>query len=123
MLGADVAVPELQGLAQRELQHLLGPGSERRRAGRRGARQADGLLHLFADRLEGDPERLQRLGRDSLTLVDETQEDVLGANEAVVQQPRLLLRKHEDPTSSVCKSFEHSTASIRGSVTGPKVYR
>jgi hypothetical protein len=46
--------------------------------------------------------------------VDQSQEDVLCPNEAVVEQPRLFLRKHKNSTSSVCKSFEHSTASIRG---------
>jgi hypothetical protein len=46
--------------------------------------------------------------------VDQAQEDVLRPNETVVQEPRLLLRKHKNSTSPVCKSFEHSTASIRG---------
>jgi len=32
----------------------------------------------------------------------------------VVEQPRLLLCQHQDSSSSVCESFEHSTASIRG---------
>ena len=60
------------------------------------------------------PEGLERLGRDALTLVDQAQEDVLGADETVVEQPRLLLGQHQDSSSSVCESFEHSTASIRG---------
>jgi hypothetical protein len=46
--------------------------------------------------------------------VDQAQEDVLGADETVVEQPRLLLRQHKNSTSPVCESFEHSTASIRG---------
>jgi hypothetical protein len=46
--------------------------------------------------------------------VDQAQEDVLGADETVVEQPRLLLRQHQDSSCSVCESFEHVTASIRG---------
>jgi hypothetical protein len=46
--------------------------------------------------------------------VDETEQDVLGADEAVVEKARLLLRKHKNSSSPVCESFEHSTASIRG---------
>ena len=112
MLGADVAVAELQRLAQRQLEDLLGPGGERRGAGRSRTGQADGLLDLLPDSLQRDAERLERLGRDALTLVDQAQEDVLGADEAVVQQARFLLCEHKHPTSPVCESFEHSTASI-----------
>ena len=114
MLGADVAVAELQRLAERQLEDLLGPGRERRGPGRGRAGQPDGLLDLLPHGLQRDAQRLQRLGRDALTLVDQAQEDVLGANEAVVQQARLLLCEHKNSTSPVCESFEHSTASIRG---------
>ena len=38
VLGADVVVAELQRLAQRQLEHLLGPGGEGRRPGRSRAR-------------------------------------------------------------------------------------
>ena len=114
VLGADVAVAELQRLAQRELEDLLRPRGERRRAGRGRAGQADRLLDLLAHGLERDAERLERLGRDALALVDQAQEDVLGADEAVVEQARLFLGQHQDSTSPVCESFEHSTASIRG---------
>ena len=59
------------------------------------------------------PERLERFGRDTLTLVDQAQENVFRTNKAVVQQARFLLCKHKHPTCPVCESFEH-TASIRG---------
>src|SRR5205085_8408650 len=62
VLGADVVVAELERLAQRELEHLLGPGGERRSAAGGGARWADRLLHLLPDRFEGDPERFEGLG-------------------------------------------------------------
>jgi hypothetical protein len=54
--------------------------------------------------------------------VDQAQEDVLRANEAVVQEARLFLCEHKNSTSPVCESFEHSTASICGRQL-IKVYR
>ena len=107
VLGADVAVAQLQRLAEGELEDLLGPRRERRRTTRRGTRHADGLFHLLAHGLEGDPERLECLGGNSFALVDQSQEDVLGADEAVVQQARLFLRKHQHPPCPVGETFEH----------------
>ena len=107
VLGADVAVTQLQRLAQGKLEDLLGPRRERRRTTRRGTRHADGLFHLLAHGLEGDPERLECLGGNSLALVDQSQKDVLGADEAVVQQPRLFLREHQYPPCPVGETFEH----------------
>ena len=74
VLGADVAVAELQRLAERQLEDLLGPGRERRRTARCGAGHADRLFDLLAHGLEGDPQRLERLGGDALALVDQAQE-------------------------------------------------
>ena len=54
VLGSDVAVTELQRLAQGQLENLLGPGREGRRARRGGAGQADGLLDLLAHSLQRD---------------------------------------------------------------------
>src|SRR5205814_6890585 len=93
VLGADVVVAELQRFAQAQLQDLLGAGCERDVAGRGRATVTDGLLHLGAYGLERDAERLERLGRDALTLVDEPEQDVLGADVVVVEQPCLFLRQ------------------------------
>jgi hypothetical protein len=46
--------------------------------------------------------------------VDQPKEDVLGTDEAVVEEARLFLCEHKNSASPVCESFEHSTASIRG---------
>ncbi len=87
MLGADVVMTELKGLAKRQLEDLLRTRSKRRRvAGRRSACRPDRLLDSFADGLERDAEGLERFGRESLAFVNEAQQDVLGADEAVVQQ-------------------------------------
>jgi hypothetical protein len=114
VLGADVVVTELQGLAQRQLEDFLGPGRERRRSGGRRAGGADRLLHLFADGLEADPERFECLGRDALTLVDQAQEDVLGADEVVIEKPRFLLGKYQDSSGSVGEAFEQVDRLLSG---------
>ena len=74
VLGADVVVAELQRLAQRQLEHLLGARRERDVAAGRRAALADDLLDLAADGLERDAERLERLGGDALALVDQPEQ-------------------------------------------------
>ncbi len=68
VLGPDVVVAELQRLAQRQLEHLLGARREGDVARRRLLALADDLLHLRADGVQRDPEGLERLGCDALTL-------------------------------------------------------
>ena len=107
VLGADVVVAELQRLAQRQLQHLLRPRGEGDVAGRGLLALADDLLHLLADALERDAEGLECLGGDALTLVDQAQEDVLGADVVVVEHPGLFLGQDDDAAGSVGEPFEH----------------
>ena len=115
VLGADVVVAELQRLAQRQLEHLLGARRERDVAARRRPTLADDLLDLVAHGLERDAERLERLGRDAFALVDQAEEDVLGADVVVVEEPRFFLGEDDDPAGSVSKAFEQSdTASQDG---------
>ena len=106
VLGADVVVAELQRLAQGQLEDLLGAGRERDVAAGRRSALADDLLDLGAHRLQGDPELLERLGGDALALVDESEQDVLGADVVVVEEACLLLGEHHDPSGSVCESLE-----------------
>ena len=63
---------------------------------------------LLAHGLQADPKGLERLGRHALTLVDEAQQDVLGADEIVVEQSRLFLGQDQDPSGSVSETFEHA---------------
>ena len=109
MLGADVVVAELERLTQRELQHLLGAGRERDVTGRRLATVADDLLDLGAHRFERDPERLERLGGDAFALVDQAEQDVLGADVVVVEQARFFLRQDDHSAGSIGEAFEHGT--------------
>jgi hypothetical protein len=107
VLGADVVVAELQGLAQRQLEDLLGARREGDVTGRRLLALPDDLLDLLAHRLEGDAERLERLRRDALTLVDEAEQDVLRADVVVVEHPGLFLRQDDNPASPVGEPLEH----------------
>ena len=107
VLGADVVVAELQRLAQRQLEHLLGPRGERDVPGRRRAALADDLLDLAAHGLERDAEALERLGGDAFALVDQPEQDVLGADVGVVEQARFLLGEDHDPAGPVGEAFEH----------------
>ena len=68
---------------------------------------ADGLLDLLADGLERDAEGVERLGGDSLTLVDQAEQDVLGPDVVVVEQAGFLLCEDDDPSRSIGKSLEH----------------
>ena len=67
---------------------------------------ADDLLDLGAHGLERDAERLERLGRDALTLVDQAEQDVLGPDVVVVEEPRLFLREDHDPPCPVGEALE-----------------
>ena len=85
VLGADVAVPQLQRFAQGELQHLLGAWRERWGAAGGRAGHTHRLFDFLADSLQRNAERLERFGRDALALVDQSEQDVLGPDETVVQ--------------------------------------
>ena len=91
---------------ERQLEDLLRPGSERRRAGRRRAGGTDRLLDLLAHRLERDAEGLERLGGEPVTLVDQTEQDVLGPDEAVVEEARLFLGQYQHPSCPVSEPLE-----------------
>ena len=75
--------------------------------GRRRAALADDLLDLAAHGLERDAEALEGLGGDAFALVDQPEQDVLGADVGVVQQARFLLGEDDDPAGPVGESFEH----------------
>src|SRR6202012_1540781 len=98
---------QLQRLAQAQLENLLGAGGERDVPRRRLLALADDFLDLAADALERDTPRVQRLRCYALTLVNQTQQDVLGADVVVVEHPGLFLRQDDDPAGTVGKSFEH----------------
>ncbi len=108
VLGSDVVVPQLQRLAQRELQDLLRPRREGDVTGRGRLPLADDLLDLLAHALEGDPEGLEGLGGDALALVNQAEQDVLGPDVVVVEHAGLFLREDDHAPGPVGEAFEHS---------------
>ena len=78
---------------------------------------ADDVLHLLAHGVERDAERLERLGGDALALVDQAEQDVLGADVVVVEHLGLFLGQDDDATGSVGESLEH-----RLLLSGPRRY-
>ena len=53
------------------------------------------------------PETLECLCRDTFAFVDESEEDVFGADVAVTQQPSFFLSQHHDPPSPIGEAFKH----------------
>lgn len=113
MLGADVVVAELEGLSERKLQDLLRPRGEGDVAGRGLLPLTDDLLNLLANSLERNPEALQGLSGDTLTLVDQAQEDVLGADVVVVEHPGFFLSQDDNPPRAVGEPLEHRLSLLR----------
>src|SRR3954465_4383711 len=58
-----------------------------------------------------EAEGLQGLGRDALTLMDQPEQDVLGADVVVVEHPGLLLGQDDDAAGAVGESLEHERSS------------
>jgi hypothetical protein len=99
VLRANVVVAELIGLAQGQLERLLGLWRER---GVLGFRQwlraaADAVLHRLPHLVQVDAHRGERGGPDAPALVDEPEQDVLGADVVVAERPGLVPRQVHDP--------------------------
>ena len=104
--------------------------------GRRRLALADDLLDLLADGLERDVQRLERLGGDALALVDQAEQDVLGADVVVVEHPRFFLGENHDASGAIREALEHvtvlraearflSTSALgdHGTTSSPEVHR
>ena len=88
---------------------------------RRRAALADDLLDLAAHGLERDAERLERLGGDALALVDQPEQDVLGADVVVVEEARFFLGEDDDSAGPVGEAFEQVTSASHGRGSWPSV--
>ena len=119
VLGADVVVAELQGLPQRELEHLLRTRGEGDVPGRRLLSLADDLLNLLPHGLQADPQRLEGLSGYALALVDQAKQDVFRADVVVVEHPGFFLRQNHNSSSPVGEPLEHLVAPHRAVGEGP----
>jgi hypothetical protein len=107
VLGTDVVVTELQCLAKTQLENLLGTWGKRDVTGGRLLALADDLDDFLAHRSEVYVETFESLGSDALTLVEKTEQDVLGTYVVVVEEPSFFLGKNYDPSRSICKPLKH----------------
>jgi hypothetical protein len=119
VLGADVVVAEAQRLAQRELKHPLRSRRERDLAGGDLLAGADDPHDLAADPLDGDVEALQHPRRETLVLAQQPEQDVLGADVAVLERPRLLLRENDHLPGALGEPFEHCEQSLTPAALRP----
>ena len=111
MLSADVAVAQLQSLTQRELQHLLGMRGKGDVPVRGRVALADHLFDLLAGGVQLHALRGECLGGHALTLSDQAEQQVFGADVVVLESPRLFLRQHDHAPCTVGKPFEHACPS------------
>ena len=74
----------------------------------------DDLFDLVADRFERDRQRLERFGRDSLTLVDEAEQNVLRADVVVVEHPGFFLSQDDNTPRAIGEPLEHRSPSLLG---------
>jgi putative spermidine/putrescine transport system substrate-binding protein len=100
-------VAEAEGLAERELEHLLGARREGDLPGGDLFAGADDPDDLRAHALDGDVERLEDAGREALLLTQQTEQDVLRADVVVLERPRFFLRENDHLPGSLCESLEH----------------
>ena len=109
VLGADVAVAQLAGFVDRELDDLLGAWRKRDLAGRRrGVAAADDELDGRADLGELDAERVQNARRDAFALADEPEEEVLRSDVVVVETDGLVLGKCQHSLRAVVEAIERT---------------
>ena len=112
VLGADVVVAQLQRFAETQLQDLLCTRSKRNVPGGSLLALPDDFLHLFAHSLKGNIQRFESFRGDTFALVDETQQDVLGANVVVVEHLGFFLCQDDDSTRPVGKPLKHVCHSL-----------
>src|SRR5205823_7660353 len=107
VLGPDVVVAQRERLSQRELEDLLGARGERDLAGGDLLTGPDDADDLGADALHRDVERLEHARCEALLLAKESQQDVLGADVVVLEDPGLLLSEDDHLAGPFGKALEH----------------
>lgn len=109
VLRADVIVPQADRFSQAQLENLLCPRCERDVAGRVTGPPANDRFHLLSQVDKTCALGKQRLGADSFRFGQETKEEVLGPDPAVMETASFLLGEHHHPPSAVGEPFEHAS--------------
>jgi hypothetical protein len=109
VLGADLFVAQLKGLAEGKLEHLLCSWGERR-AGLAAPTLSDDREDLCSGGIERHAGRSQRLAGDAGALVEQSEEDVLGPDKGVIETPGLLLSQYEHAACVVGEALEHKAS-------------
>ena len=107
-LGVTTAFSFLRGASQAD--ELAAAGDEFFQLGLLA--RADDVLDLLARGAQGDAHGLEGLGGDALPLVDQIEQQVLGADVVVVEHPGLFLGQHDHPAGTVGEAFEHGYSFI-----------
>ena len=75
--------------------------------GWRRATLTDDLFDLSAYCFERNVERLESFGCDAFAFMNESEQNVLGADVRMIEQAGFFLSQHYDPAGPVGKAFEH----------------
>ena len=96
MFGADIGVVEVLRLLRGEREHFLDAGRVRTVAELLGVRTAlDLLLDFAADVLQIETHLLQNVDRHALAELEQAQQQVLGADEIVIEAVGFLARERQ----------------------------
>lgn len=96
VLGRDVVLAELQSLAQRALEHALGPRRERNMTRCRRRILLGDLLDLADDLVVRDVKLMQGTGCDALAFANQTEKQMLGAHIGLLQLACFLLCEDQE---------------------------
>ncbi|MNS76149.1 hypothetical protein D3C72_1096870 [compost metagenome] len=119
VLGADVVVAQLTGLVPGQFQHALGTRGEGNLHRHEAGPAADDLLDLDARVFQADAQALERLGSNTGAFANQSQQNLLGANEVVAKPPRFFLRQHDDLDGFFCESLKHGAPLILQRIVVP----
>ena len=107
VLRGDVGLPHLHGFAQRVLQHALDARREGEMSGDVGVLvDGDHLADGLNDAVVADVQAVERLGGETVLLLDEAEQDMLGAHVGLVKRARLILSQDKHFTRLVREFLE-----------------
>ena len=108
VLGADVVMTQLQCFTQRQFENFFGTRCERNMTRWRRSTLANNFFNLSAYCFERNTQSFQSLRSHSFTFVNESEQDVLCADIAVIQQSGFFLGQHNNTTGPICEAFKHA---------------